>query len=116
MKLAEILQLKFPEADFFEDILIQDDGQGAYIKKWNDALGPKPDQATLAKWEAEVKPVKERLDARQHRRDEYPAIGDQLDALLKHFEQKEVNGEVLSPELKLIKDQWRAVKTKYPLE
>ena len=81
MNIAEIIQLKFPEAFFNENVILQDDGQGPYIKKWDKALGAKPDQATLEAWAIEVLPIKEAASIRQARRDEYIPIGDQLDAL-----------------------------------
>jgi hypothetical protein len=86
MNLPEILMLKFPNASFDKDILLADYGQGngPEIQYWNvELLGPQPDQAQIDAWEIEVAPVKELLDVRQSRRDAYPAMGDQLDALFK---------------------------------
>jgi hypothetical protein len=81
MNIADIIKLKFPEVDLAFQVNIQDDGQGPYIKKWDDSLGPKPDQAMLDAWEIEALPIKEAASIRQARRDEYMPIGDQLDAL-----------------------------------
>lgn len=83
---------------------------------WENTEIPKPTKEELALWEKDIEPVRFEQDQRQKRREEYPAIGDQLDAILKQFEMQEENGKVLSPELKEIKDEWRAVKDKYPLE
>ena len=53
MKLNDILILKYPQADFKKDILIQDDGQGAYIKEWN-LSDSKPTQIDLDRWASEI--------------------------------------------------------------
>jgi hypothetical protein len=41
------------EIDFRKDVLLQDDGQGAYIKEWNLDI-PKPTLAQLDAFEAEA--------------------------------------------------------------
>jgi len=52
MNLADIIQFKFENINFFVDVLLQDDGQGAYIKEWNlDCPRPTPEQ--LAIWNTE---------------------------------------------------------------
>ena len=56
MKLNEILTIKYPEASFIKDIVLQDDGEGAYIKEWN-LPEPKPDDATLNQWNLELEPA-----------------------------------------------------------
>lgn len=53
MEIQDILRLKFPDADFKKDVIIQDDGNGAYIKRWN-LLAPQPTQENLNDWEEEV--------------------------------------------------------------
>jgi hypothetical protein len=35
MTIQELLKLKFPDADFMRDIVLFDDGNGAYVKEWN---------------------------------------------------------------------------------
>ena len=63
MYIVDIVQLKFPGASLQKDVIIQDDGQGAYIKEWN--LGsPKPTDEDLAAWAIEVEPE---YNARQAR-------------------------------------------------
>jgi hypothetical protein len=44
------------EVDFLKDVLLQDDGQGAYIKKWNLDIA-KPTMAQLDAFEAEATTV-----------------------------------------------------------
>ena len=81
MNIADVIQLKFPDADLIEQVMIQDDGEGPYIKKWDDSLGLKPTSSMLDAWAIEVLPLREAASLRQARRDEYMPIGDQLDAL-----------------------------------
>lgn len=115
MNLAEILTLKFPNANFVDDIIIRDDGDGPYIFKWDDSLGTKPTQAELDTWAVELTPLKEEQDIRESRRAEYPAIGDQLDAVLKQLNYMRMNNETdLVQDLDNIVNQWLAVKAKYP--
>lgn len=109
MNISEILNLKFPSVNLAKDIIIQDDGKGPYIKKWDESLGPKPDQATLDQWALEVAPIKIKLDARQNRRNEYPAMGDQLDTLF-----KAMDAGVL-PKVPEFYNSIKAVKDKYPI-
>lgn len=74
------IQLKFPDASFTKDIIIQDDGQGAYIKEWNlDA--PKPTQKDLDTWATEFDlPYRQKLAVSKR---VYPSVQDQLDMLYK---------------------------------
>jgi hypothetical protein len=120
MNIFEIITFKYPGIQQVSYWGTQYDGT-----PWNDPYDgliwenkdiPKPTKEELALWEKEYEPVKYEIDQRQKRRNEYPAFGDQLDAILKHVEQRELEGIALAPELKAIKDEWRAVKTKYPLE
>jgi len=78
MTLGELLQLKFPQASFLTDILLRDDGQGAYIKDWNLPI-PKPSEADLARWEKELDLAYRQSVAVQQRK--YPPISEQLDML-----------------------------------
>lgn len=61
------------------DFVLQDDGNGVYIKEWNSKERSQPTESAIetaeAEWQAE-------RDATQYQRDrKYPSIGDQLDAL-----------------------------------
>lgn len=52
---------------------------------------------------------------RDMRRAEYPDIGDQLDAILKHLNYMQMDGQTdLVTELDGIVGKWLSVKTKYP--
>jgi len=50
------------------------------------------------------------------RQNEYPPIGDQLDALLKGFNQMRLEGRNIPEDLDRIVNSWLAVKAKYPKE
>lgn len=120
LQINDILQTKFPDADFTKDVILRDEGNGIYIEYWDEvAMGyPLPDQATLAQWNAEVAPIKALQDVRENRRQQYPAIGDQLDAVLKWIEHaRDTLGEDLlpNPDLDNIINEWRDVKNNNPL-
>lgn len=108
MNLPEILQLKFPLADFRKDIILQDDGAGPYIKKWNMPGVPQPTQKELDQWAIDLEPVKISQDARQSRRENYPAIGDQLDMLYKAMDVG------ILPKVPEFYDSIKAVKEEFP--
>lgn len=107
MNIAEIIKLKFPGVDTYKQVRIQDDGKGQYIKKWDKALGPKPDKAMLDAWAIEVAPIKEAASIRQSRRDEYMPIGDQLDALWHAMD------DGILPKIEPLYTAHKAVKDKY---
>ena len=66
------------EVDFQKDVILQDDGNGAYIKEWNLAIA-EPTDAQLANYESAGN-AQELLKANLAKRI-YPSIGDQLDML-----------------------------------
>lgn len=109
MFITEILELKFPGIDLLNQVVVQDDGNGPYIRKWDNSLGPMPTQADLDQWALELAPVKQLQDARQNRRNEYPAIGDQLDELFKAMDSG------LLTKVPGFYNPLKAVKDKYPL-
>ena len=80
MQINDILVLKYPNADFTTDIILQDDGAGIYIKEWNLLL-PKPTQSDLDQWALECDLQYRQKQAALKR--QYPPIGDQLDMLYK---------------------------------
>ena len=45
---------------------------------------------------------------------EYPEIGEQLDAMLKYFSSRRLQGENLPEDLDSVVGKWLAVKKKYP--
>jgi len=72
------------EVDFQKDVILQDDGNGAYIKEWNLAIA-EPTDAQLANYESAGN-AQELLKANIGKR-VYPPIGDQLDMLWHSIDQ-----------------------------
>lgn len=68
------------EIDVKKDFLLQDDGNGAYIKEWNLDI-PKPTLEQLDTFEAQAKEIERIQDILNKRRMAYPSIPDQLDML-----------------------------------
>ncbi len=93
------------EIDFTRDVILQDDGNGAYIKEWNLDI-PKPTLAQLDAFEAQANEV-ERLNlVKANRANEYPDFKEYLDGIVKGDDaqiQKYINDCL-------------AVKAKYPKE
>jgi len=68
------------EVDFLEDVLLQDDGQGAYIKEWNlDIAQPTDEQ--LASYEAAANTTEANATVDATRKAAYGDIGEQLDEI-----------------------------------
>ena len=109
MNISDILLLKFPQINLTSQVVIQDDGHGAYISKWDNSLGSQPTQADLDQWALELAPIKATQDARQSRRENYPAIGDQLDMLYKAMDSG------ILPIVPEFYNSIKAVKTRFPL-
>jgi len=68
------------EIDFNKDVILQDDGNGVYIKEWNLDI-PKPTMAQLDAFEAQAIAYEQLQDILKNRRMAYPSIADQLDML-----------------------------------
>ena len=66
--------------DFLKDVLLQDDGQGAYIKEWNLAIA-QPTDEQLASYEAAANTLEANAQVDAIRRNAYGDIGDQLDEI-----------------------------------
>ena len=66
--------------DFLQDVLLQDDGQGAYIKEWNLAIA-KPTDEQLASYEAAANTAEANAQVDATRRQAYGDIGEQLDEI-----------------------------------
>jgi len=93
------------EIDFRNEVKLQDDGNGAYIKEWNLNI-PKPTMAQLDAFEAQANEI-ERLNlVKANRANEYPDFKEYLDGIVKGDDaqiQKYINDCL-------------AVKAKYPKE
>jgi hypothetical protein len=93
------------EVDFRNEVKLQDDGNGAYIKEWNLDIA-QPTEAQLNALEAQANEV-ERLNLiKANRAKEYPDFKEYLDGIVKGDDaqiQKYINDCL-------------AVKAKYPKE
>jgi len=67
--------------DFTSDVLLQDDGQGAYIKEWNISGVTKPSDSDLASYDAAATTAESNATVDATRRAAYGNIGDQLDEI-----------------------------------
>ena len=89
--------------DFQKDVLLQDDGDGAYIKEWNVAEA-KPTDAQLNALESEATTLENNNQIIANRKAEYPSIEELVVALY-------------DTEDKLAIENKRAsIKLKYPKE
>ena len=68
------------DVDFLKDVLLQDDGQGAYIKEWNLAIA-KPTDEQLASYEAAANTAEANATVDATRKAAYGDIGEQLDEI-----------------------------------
>jgi hypothetical protein len=66
--------------DFLSDVLLQDDGQGAYIKEWNLAIA-KPTDEQLASYETAANTAEANATVDATRKAAYGDIGEQLDEI-----------------------------------
>lgn len=66
------------EVDFLSDVLLQDDGKGAYIKNWNLDIA-KPTQEQLNALESQADLQERQNQVRAIRKQAYGDIGEQLD-------------------------------------
>ena len=66
------------EIDFLNDVKLQDDGQGAYIKEWNLDIA-KPTDTQIASYETAGNTVEALQTVLNNRANDYPSMADQLD-------------------------------------
>ena len=64
--------------DFLSEVNLQDDGSGAYIKKWNLDI-PEPTDEQLATYEDEANAEEALNTVYSNRQAEYPSWQDQMD-------------------------------------
>jgi len=68
------------EVDFIKDVVLQDDGDGAYIKEWNvDEAQPTEEQ--LNAFESQANDMEALNQVYSNRRSEYPSVQDLVVAL-----------------------------------
>ena len=81
---------------------------------WNS---PDISQPTPAEIDAEIVRLQAEYDSTEYQRlrePEYPKIGDQLDALLKHFNYRRTQGDELVQQLDDVIAEWLSVKSRHP--
>ena len=81
---------------------------------WNS---PDITQPTQAEIDAEIARLQAEQNATEYQRlrePEYPKIGDQLDALLKHLNYRRTQGDELVQELDDVISEWLSVKSRHP--
>lgn len=93
------------EIDFLNEVKLQDDGNGAYIKEWNLNIA-KPTDAQLNELETQANEVERLNQVKANRENEYPDFREYLDGIVKGD-----NAQIQ----KYIND-CLAVKAKYPKE
>ena len=67
--------------DFTTDVLLQDDGSGAYIKEWNVSGLTKPTDTQLATYETAANTTEANAQVDATRKAAYGDIGSQLDEI-----------------------------------
>ena len=90
--------------DFLNEVFLQDDGQGAYIKEWNATDKPKPTDEQLNALETEATKLENNAKADANRKAEYLSWEEQLDYIYD-------NGIT-----KWKTDHIKPIKDKYPKE
>ena len=71
--------------DFMNDVMLQDDGNGAYIKEWNLDIA-QPTDAQLSEQESSANTEEANNAVRATRKAAYGDIGDQLDEIFKDID------------------------------
>ena len=73
------------EVDFLNDVMLQDDGNGAYIKEWNLNIA-QPTDAQLSAQESAADTEEANNIVRATRKAAYGDIGEQLDEIYKDID------------------------------
>jgi len=89
--------------DFLEEVKLQDDGQGAYIKEWNATDKPKPTDAQLNALSSQATTLENNAIAVANRQKEYGSTIQQLEYIVEHGVSAFIEKQNL-------------IKTKYPKE
>lgn len=106
-KLGAALGWKFNHAEGIKTV-------GGKLVDWPDALGPKPDQAGIDAILAEYQSAQAAVAYKDKRKAEYPAMGDQLDAIWKQLNQDRFEGKAMIQDVDDQLGVINAVKNKYP--
>ncbi len=96
---TKIIQYVGSEVDFLNDVILQDDGQGAYIKEWNLEKA-KPTDAQLNAFETQADDYEFNLNQIAKRKAEYGTAEKQMENIIE-------NGlEVEQTRIQTIKDKY----------
>ena len=82
------------EVDFLNDVILQDDGEGAYIKEWNLDSPAKPTDAQLNALESDADDYEYNLGQIAKRKAEYGTADEQMQNIIENglsAEQTRVN-------------------------
>ena len=90
-----------------EDFIVQDDGNGAYIREWKSA-SPQPSESEIETAHNEWQAGHDSQEYARNRQAEYPSLNDLIVALWENVVEERASA-VVSLEAKR-----QAVKTKYP--
>ena len=85
-KISLYCQANSKTVDFTKDVLLQDDGSGAYIKEWNVSGLAQPTDDQIASYETAGNTEEANNVVRATRRTAYGDIGDQLDEIYKDID------------------------------
>ena len=90
--------------DFIEEVILQDDGQGAYIKEWNiTSEKAKPTDEQLDALSSQAETLENNAIAVANRQKEYGSTAEQIEYITE-------NG------LEALQSKVQEIKTKYPKE
>lgn len=89
--------------NFNNEVILQDDGQGAYIKEWNVDGVTKPTDAQLDALSSQATTLENNAIAVANRQKEYGSIAEQLEYIVEHGVSSFI-------------EKQNAIKTKYPKE
>ena len=89
--------------NFDTEVVLQDDGQGAYIKEWNVDGVAKPTDAQLDALSSQATTLENNAIAVANRQKEYGSIAEQLEYIVEHGVSSFIEKQNL-------------IKTKYPKE
>jgi hypothetical protein len=85
-KIKLFVEANSKTVDFTKDVLLQDDGSGAYIKTWNISGLAQPTDDQIASYETAGNTEEANNTVRATRRTAYGDIGDQLDEIYKDID------------------------------
>ncbi len=89
------------------DFVLQDDGDGVYIREWNNAT-PQPTETEIETAEAEWQAEQDATEYQRNRQAEYPSVDELVVALWEGVVEERMASVTALEGLR------QAVKTKYP--